>query len=288
MNPDQYCQDKAAKSGSSFYYSFLYLPPDQRQAIMAVYAFCREVDDIVDDCEDANIARVKLEWWRNEIGQLFQGQPQHPVTQSLATTIKRFNLPQEYFLEIIDGMEMDLEQFSYPSFKELNLYCYRVAAVVGLLAAEIFGYEDRQTLKYAHDLGIAFQLINIIRDVAEDSHRGRIYIPLDEMERFGVSVDDILQRRMSDKVRDLMAFQAQRARHYYEKALAELPDTDRYRQRSGLIMAEIYLETLQEIENDGFRVVDRRTSLTPVRKLWLAWRTSRREKKRHRKLAWRK
>ncbi|MBI3773923.1 MAG: presqualene diphosphate synthase HpnD [Gammaproteobacteria bacterium] len=288
MNPNQYCQEEAAKSGSSFYYSFLYLPPEQRQAIMALYAFCREVDDIVDDCDDANVARIKLEWWRHEVGQLYQGQPQHPVTQSLATAIKHFNLPQEYFLEIIDGMEMDLEQFSYPSFKELNLYCYRVAAVVGLLAAEIFGYEDRQTLKYAHDLGIAFQLINIIRDVAEDSHRGRIYIPLDEMERFGVSIDDILQRRMSNKVRDLMAFQAQRARQYYEKALAELPDVDRYRQRSGLIMAEIYLETLQEIENDGFRVVDRRTSLTPVRKLWLAWKTSRREKKRHRKLAWRK
>lgn len=255
---------------------------------MALYAFCREVDDIVDECDDANVARIKLEWWRNEVGQLYQGHPQHPVTQSLATAIQRFNLPQEYFLEIIDGMEMDLDQFSYPSFRELNLYCYRVAAVVGLLAAEIFGYEDRQTLKYAHDLGIAFQLINIIRDVAEDSHRGRIYIPLDEMERFGVSIDDILQRRMSDKVRDLMAFQAQRARQYYEKALAELPDADRYRQRSGLIMAEIYLETLQEIENDGFRVVDRRTSLTPVRKLWLAWKTSRREKKRYRKLAWRK
>jgi len=281
MTPDQYCQDKAAKSGSSFYYSFMFLPPPQRQAITALYAFCREVDDVVDECSDPTLAQTKLAWWRNEIDNLFKGNPNHPVTQALQTAIERYNLPQEHFLEIIDGMEMDLSQFSYASFKDLSLYCYRVASVVGLMAAEIFGFEDRQTLKYAHNLGIAFQLTNILRDVAEDSQRGRIYIPLDELERFGVTTDDILNFRDSDNVRKLMAFQAQRAHEYYDKAFSLLPEVDRYRQRTGIIMAAIYQATLQEIEADGLNVLTQRISLTPLRKLWIAWRTARAEKRRH-------
>jgi len=183
MTPDQYCQDKAARSGSSFYYSFLFLPPVQRRAITALYAFCREVDDIVDMKGEPGIARIKLNWWRQEIARLFAGQAQHPVTRALTPVIEEFDLPQEQFLEIIDGMEMDLDQHRYASFKELMLYCYRVASVVGLLAAEIFGYRDRHTLKYAHDLGIAFQLTNIVRDVYEDAQRNRIYLPLDELQR---------------------------------------------------------------------------------------------------------
>ncbi len=283
MTPDQYCQDKAAKSGSSFYYSFLFLPPEQKQAIIALYAFCREVDDVVDECDDPSVARIKLEWWRSEINNLFENAPQHPVTQALTTSIDRYNLPKEHFLEIIDGMAMDLDQFSYDSFKELSLYCYRVASVVGLMAAEIFGYQDRQTLKYAHNLGIAFQLTNIIRDVAEDSTRGRIYLPADEMKQFGVAVDDILQLKMSDSVRQLIEFQTQRAKDYYQKAFELLPESDRFQQRSGLIMAAIYRKTLDEIEADGFNVLERRISLTPLRKLWIAWGSARREKKRHKK-----
>ena len=280
MNPDQYCQERAAKSGSSFYYSFLFLPPQQRQAITALYAFCREVDDAVDECSDPALAQSKLTWWREEIGNLFKGSPTHPVTLSLQTALQHYNLPQEQFLEIIDGMEMDLTQFTYASFKDLSLYCYRVASVVGLMAAEIFGYEDRQTLKYAHNLGMAFQLTNILRDVAEDSQRGRIYIPLDELERFGVHTDDILNFRMNDNVRQLMAFQAQRAHEYYEKAFGQLPAADRYNQRTGIIMAAIYQETLKEIEEDGLNVLTHRISLTPIRKLWIAWKSARREKKR--------
>ncbi|ALP53179.1 squalene synthase HpnD [Candidatus Tenderia electrophaga] len=286
MTPDQYCQDKAAKSGSSFYYSFIFLAPPQRQAITALYAFCREVDDVVDECSDPNLAATKLAWWRTEIAALFDGTPTHPVTQALQTAVQGFNLPQEHFLEIIDGMAMDLEQFSYQSFKDLSLYCYRVAAVVGLMAAEIFGYQNRQTLKYAHNLGMAFQLTNILRDVAEDAARGRIYIPQDELQRFGVAQDDILNHQMSDNAAKLMAFQAERAREYYTKAFALLPEEDRYRQRSGVIMAAIYQATLDEIEKDNYRVLDQRISLTPLRKFWIAWRSARHEKRRYRQ--WRR
>ena len=211
MTPDQYCQQKAAGSGSSFYYSFLFLEPARRQAITALYAFCREVDDAVDECSDATIAARKLDWWRSEVGALHAGQPTHPVTLALAAALPRFNLPVEQLLEIIDGMEMDLHTFRYADFKSLHLYCYRVAAVVGLLAAEIFGYADRRTLKYAHDLGLAFQLTNIIRDVGEDARRGRIYLPQDELARFGVTEQDILQSRSTGAFQQLMRFQVERA-----------------------------------------------------------------------------
>ncbi len=282
MTPDQYCENKTARSGSSFYYSFLFLPTEQRQAIMALYAFCREVDDVVDDCAEPAVAQVKLGWWREEIARLYDGAPQHPVTRALQTAIARYGLAQEHFQEIIDGMAMDLAQTRYASFKELSLYCYRVASVVGLMAAAIFGYEDRHTLKYAHDLGMAFQLTNILRDVGEDAERGRIYLPADEMARFGVSADDVLARRMSDGMRELLHCQAQRARAYYDKAFAQLPAVDRYKQRSGLIMAAIYLSTLDAIEQQDYPVLQRRVRLSPWRKLWIAWRTARGEARRQR------
>ncbi|AMO36344.1 Phytoene synthase [Thauera humireducens] len=273
MNPHDYCQDKAAKSGSSFYYSFMFLPPERRQAITALYAFCREVDDVVDECHDVSLAQAKLEWWRQEVARTYAGTPTHPVGQALKDVLTRFNLPQEQLLEIIDGMAMDLSQTRYLDFKGLQLYCYRVASVVGLLAAEIFGYQDRQTLKYAHDLGLAFQLTNIIRDVGEDARRGRIYLPIEDLQRFNVPAKDILEARYSDAFRDLMKFQAERAEHFYEQAFAQLPQVDRKSQRPGLVMAAIYRTLLREIAADGFQVLDRRTSLTPLRKVWLAGTT---------------
>jgi len=281
MTPDQYCQDKAAKSGSSFYYSFLFLPPQQRRAIISLYAFCREVDDVVDETEEHEIARIKLAWWREEIAKVFEDKAEHMVGKALQQTIKDFDLSQEHFIEIIDGMEMDLDYNAYPTFKELSLYCYRVASVVGLMSAEIFGYDDRKTLKYAHSLGMAFQLTNILRDVHEDSVRGRLYIPLDELERFGVTTDELMENKTTDNIRALLKFQAERAQNYYNEAFELLPDCDRHPQRSGLIMSTIYRTILDEIEKDGYRVLERRTSLTPIRKLWLAWRTFRKEKKRH-------
>lgn len=274
MNPNDYCQEKAAASGSSFYYSFLFLEPQRRQAITALYALCREVDDVVDEATDPQVARAKLAWWRTELAALYQGKASHPVTQALAISIQHFNLPLERLLEIVDGMEMDLDQNRYLDFKALHLYCYRVASVVGLLAAEIFGYQNPDTQKYAHDLGLAFQLTNIIRDVGEDARRGRVYLPMEDLKKFDVSISDILNARHSEKFVALMNFQADRAEQYYDQALAQLPPEDRKSQRTGLIMAAIYRTLLKEIRRDGFLVLDRRTSLTPLRKLWLAWWTA--------------
>jgi phytoene synthase len=274
MNPHDYCQQKAAASGSSFYYSFLFLPKPKRQAITALYAFCREVDDVADECTDAGIARTKLAWWRAEIANLYADKPQHPVTQALTDAVRDYNLAEEHFVEIIDGMEMDLDQNRYRDFKELHLYCYRVASVVGLLSASIFGYSDRKTLKYAHDLGLAFQLTNIVRDVGEDARRGRIYLPLDEMAQHGVSEGDILRGKESDNVRRLLESQIERAEDYYRRAFEELPEADRRDQRTGLIMAAIYRALLDEIRLGGCeKVLNQRVSLTPLRKLWLAWKT---------------
>jgi phytoene synthase len=283
MTPDQYCQDKAAKSGSSFYYSFRFLPPQQRQAIIALYAFCREVDDTVDEIADTDIARTKLAWWREEIQRTFHGIATHPVGLALQSALQYFDLHEEYFMEIIDGMAMDLDQFSYPEFKHLALYCHRAASVVGLLSVEIFGYEDRKTLKYAENLGLALQLTNIIRDVREDAERGRIYLPQDELQQFNVRADDLLALKSSPELINLLKFQTARAKQYYQQALQLLPESDRYTQRTGLIMAAIYEATLDEIEKDNFQVMQHRVSLTPLRKLWIAWRIARREKRLHRK-----
>ena len=273
MTPDQYCQRKAAASGSSFYYSFLFLPPERRRAITALYAFCREVDDVVDEASDPQVAAAKLAWWRAELAQLFAGNPQHPVTRALAPFLEKFFLSGERLGEIIDGMEMDLRQSRYLDWPALEAYCHRVAGVVGLLAAGIFGYRDERTLEYARKLGIAFQLTNIIRDVGEDARKNRVYLPIADLQRFGVPASDILQAKDTPAFRELMRFEAERARAYYAEAMADLPPADRRAQRPGLVMAAIYRALLEEIEGDGFRVLSQRTSLTPLRKFWIAWKT---------------
>ncbi len=282
MTPQEYCQQKAASSGSSFYYSFLSLPDDKRLAITALYAFCREVDDIVDSPGELHIKGTKLSWWRGEIDQLYSGTPQHPITRALKPVLEQFDLPREHFLEIIDGMEMDLHPRRYASFKDLSLYCYRVASVVGLMSAEIFGYQDRKTLKYAHDLGIAFQLTNILRDIQDDLAHERVYLPQDELQQYGITEMNIRQRECTDQFKNFMQFQIERAKHYYQRAFEQLPESDRYAQRTGIIMAAIYHKLLDKIAQDPCRVLNGRISLTPVHKLWIAWRTSRRETRRYR------
>ncbi|PRC91720.1 presqualene diphosphate synthase HpnD [Solimicrobium silvestre] len=273
MSPDEYCQQKAAQSGSSFYYSFLFLPKPRRLAITALYAFCREVDDAVDETSDATVAQNKLLWWRSEINAMLAGKPTHPVTRALQPHLATYQLEGKHLLAIIDGMEMDLSQTRYLDYIGLQRYCWHVAGVVGILSASIFGVTNPKTLEFAEKLGLAFQLTNIIRDVGDDARKGRIYLPVNELQQFGVTAADILNAKHSDQFVALMQFQYERAQACYEQAFALLPQEDRRAQRTSLIMAAIYRTLLVEVKDDGFHVLNQRISLTPIRKLWLAWIT---------------
>ncbi|MBK6296197.1 MAG: presqualene diphosphate synthase HpnD [Rhodoferax sp.] len=272
MTPQDYVQQKAAASGSSFYYAFLFLPQRRRAAITAFYAFCREVDDVVDDMVDPSVAASKLAWWQVEVAQSFAGRPTHPVTQALMPLTAEFSIAQRHLQAVIEGCQMDLAQTRYLDFAALQRYCHLVAGVVGEVAALIFGQTQAQTTAYAHKLGLAFQLTNIIRDVGEDARRGRIYLPVDELKRFGVTAQEVLNRGYSERFTALMKFQAERAQAVYDEALALLPQADRRAQKPGLMMAAIYRALLREIEADKFQVLHQRISLTPLRKFWLAWR----------------
>ena len=272
MTPQQYVQDKAAGSGSSFYYAFLFLPPRKRAAITAFYAFCREVDDVVDEVQDAGVAAQKLQWWRLEVARSFAGQAQHPVMQALLPLTQDFGITENHLQQVIQGCDMDLRQTRYLDFTGLQTYCHLVAGVVGEVAARIFGQTQAQTTAYAHTLGLAFQMTNIIRDVGEDALRGRIYLPVQELQQFEVTAADVLQRRDSPAFQALMRFQAERALGLYEQALAMLPTGDWRSQKPGLMMASIYRTLLHEIQAAQFPVLNPRVSLTPVRKLWLAWK----------------
>lgn len=277
MNPEQYVQEKAASSGSSFYYAFLFLPPPRRAAITAFYAFCREVDDVVDETSDASVAAAKLQWWRGEVAQAFSGAPSHPVMKALMPLAPTFGIEQAHLVAVIDGCQMDLEQTRFLDFAGLQRYCHLVAGVVGEVAAGIFGRSEASTIQYAHQLGLAMQLTNIIRDVGDDARRGRIYLPISELQRFGVKAHELLQRAApwgySDRFQALMRFQAERAHDTYDSAMKLLPDADRAAQKPGLMMANIYRTLLREIESQGFQVLHQRTSLTPLRKLWIATQT---------------
>jgi phytoene synthase len=277
MTPEAYVQDKAARSGSSFYYAFRFLPPERRAAITAFYAFCREVDDVVDEVHDASVAATKLGWWRKEVVSAFSGAPSHPVTQALMPHAALHGIEASHLLAVIEGCEMDLQQSRYLDFAGLARYCHLVAGVVGEVAANIFGRTDVRTIAYAHKLGLAMQLTNIIRDIGDDARRGRIYLPVDELKRFDVKASEILQRHApwgySERFTALMKFQAQRAHAIYEEAFALLPEVDRRAQRPGLAMAQIYRTLLREIEADGFAVLHQRIALTPLRKVWIAMRT---------------
>jgi phytoene synthase len=272
MTPQDYVQQKSAASGSSFYYAFLFLPKPRRAAITAFYAFCREVDDVVDDMVDPGVAATKLAWWSSEVSKAYAGQPTHPVMQALMPLVAEYRIEQRHLQAVIEGCQMDLSQTRYLDYPGLQRYCHLVAGEVGEVAANIFGQTQPQTIAYAHKLGQALQLTNIIRDVGEDALRGRIYLPVNELQKFDVKAHEILKRTYSDRFTALMKFQAQRAQILYDEALALLPAADRRAQKPGLMMASIYRALLTEIERDNFQVLHQRVSLTPVRKLWLAWK----------------
>ena len=272
MTPQEYVQQKAANSGSSFYYAFLFLPANRRAAITAFYAFCREVDDVVDEISDPSVAQSTLAWWQNEVLQSFAGNPTHPVMKALMVHANPYGIESHHLLAVIEGCQMDLSQTRYLDYPGLKRYCHLVAGVVGEVAAKIFGQTDPQTTQYAHSLGLAFQLTNILRDVGEDAMRGRIYLPIDELKQFDVKAQDLMQRQYSDRFTALMKFQAARAHALYDEAFALLPAADKQAQKPGLMMASIYRTLLREIEADNFQVLHQRVSLTPLRKLWLAWK----------------
>ena len=282
MTPQQYVQDKAARSGSSFYYAFKFLPPRRRAAITAFYAFCREVDDVVDETSDPTVAAQKLAWWRREVAEAFAGRPSHPVTQALMPLTAEHQIEASQLDQVIDGCEMDLQQTRYLDHAALSRYCHLVAGVVGEVAANIFGRTQAQTIEYAHRLGQAMQLTNIIRDVGDDARRGRLYLPMDELQRFGVKPAEILRRESpwgySERFEALMRFQAERAHRLYDEAFALLPAADRRAQRPGMMMAQIYRTLLREIERSHFQVLHQRIALTPLRKAWIAMRTHWRER----------
>ena len=277
MTPQQYVQDKAARSGSSFYYAFLFLPPPRRAAITAFYAYCREVDDVVDEMTDPSVAATKLHWWRGEVAQAYAGTPTHPVMKALMPLAEDFEITAAHLNAVIDGCQIDLEQTRFLDFPALQCYCHLVAGVVGEVAAGIFGRSQAATAQYAHRLGQAMQLTNIIRDVGDDARRGRIYLPMSELQRFDVKAHELLKRDApwgySERFSALMRFQAERAHAEYDAALQLLPEADRSAQKPGLMMANIYRTLLREIEAQDFKVLHQRTSLTPLRKLWIATRT---------------
>ena len=272
MTPQDYVQEKAAASGSSFYYAFLFLPPHRRAAITAFYAFCREVDDVVDEVLDPSVAAQKLHWWQMEVQSSFAGNAQHPVMKALMPLTADFGITAQHLQDVIAGCQMDLNQTRYLDFASLQRYCHLVAGVVGEVAARIFGQSQEETTHYAHQLGLAFQLTNIVRDVGEDALRGRIYLPVNELQQFNVSAKDILERRDSPAFQALMSFQYERAQGLYEQALAALPQADWRSQKPGLMMASIYRTLLVEIQAAGFPVLRQRVALTPLRKFWLAWK----------------
>jgi phytoene synthase len=277
MTPEDYCRQLALRPGSDFRYSLLGLPLERRQAWIAIRAFQLEISQIIEECRDPGVARIKLDWWRNELGCLFAGEPHHPVSLALQTPLNAFNLPEEYFREMLDGAAMDLDYDVYPTFTELTLYVHRLGSVPALLATEVLGYQDRRaTPRFAHETGALLLLFERLYDVRRHAQNGRFYLPEEEMRRFGVDPGDLLTAQTTERVRRLFAFQSERLHEYHRRALDLLPDVDRYAQSGLLAQAELAMTLLAEIAEDGYRLLERRIQLTPLRKLWLAWRLRRR------------
>jgi phytoene synthase len=265
------CAQVTRRSSSNFYYAFMLLPPDRRRALYAVYAFCRFVDDIADD-ESIRDPALLLHRWREELDRVYDGAPTRAVSRALADSARRFNIPRAHFEEVIAGVEMDLSRKRYATFEDLRLYCYRVASAVGLICIEIFGYQNPSAKTYAENLGLAFQITNILRDVREDAERGRIYLPLEDLSRFNVTEDEILRGVYSPNFVQLMDFEAKRAQEFYDRAQSALAPEDRSTLLTAEAMRLIYGALLERIVKSNYRVLDRRLSLSAPHKLFLVGR----------------
>lgn len=272
MNATQFVSRLTRKSRSNFFYAFLFLPRPQRQAIFAVYAFCRMVDDAVDQSGDRSIQRQELVRWRDEVARAFDGVPLHPAGERLQQVVRAFPVPRQALLDVIAGVEMDLDHATYATFDDLYPYCYRVASAVGLCCIEIFGYRNPQARQYAVDLGIALQLTNILRDVEIDARMGRVYLPQEDLRRFGVRAADLEAGRHSPGFVELMRWEASRAREYYTRAWAALPAEDRRRLFAAEIMGHTYFALLRAIEARDYRVFGTRVTVPAPRRLAIALR----------------
>jgi len=273
MTPDEYCQQSVAARGSSLYYSVLFLPAEQRHAVVALHAFTRELRGAVDEPAEPGVARAKLAFWRGELHAAMAGSPQHPVARALAAAARAHAIGEPQLAQVVDGAQMDLDCNRYPDFAALDAYCQQTAGAVQLLSAKILGYTEGATLEYARMLGVALRLTEIVRDVGRDAGRGRVYLPLDELKRFGLADGDILQRREDQRFEQAMALQIARAREHHERAAALLPPADRRAQRAGLVLASISRALLEEIAALRGRTLKQSVTLTPLRKLWIAWKT---------------
>jgi phytoene synthase len=277
-DPAAYCLQVTRKSGSNFYYPLLLLPRGKREALFAVYAFCRQSDDIVDEVKTADEAKKQLDDWREELRRAYEGTPQHPITRRLKEIFSDYPIPRVYFEELINGMEMDLRVKRYKTFEDLYLYCYRSASVVGLACIEVFGYSHPQVKDYAVAQGIALQLTNILRDLPEDLKRDRIYLPQEEMARFGYAEADLLHHVYNDSFIALMRHQSDRAKDYYKKAASLLWGPDRASLAVSEIIRAVYWNLLLEIEKGRFDVFGKRVALSTPRILRIAlsaWWTNR-------------
>lgn len=270
LDSQQFTREKTRKSKTNFYYSFLFLPKAKRDAIFTVYSFCRQTDDIVDSASSPEAARVPLDAWRKELDACFERKPTHPITQALGDVVERFSIPCEYFHELIDGCEMDLTIRCYETFDDLKTYCYRVASVVGLICIEIFGYRNPNTRDYAVNLGMALQLTNILRDVGEDIRNGRIYLPAEDLERFGYSEEELQREIYNPAFVDLMRFHAMRAQDYYDKADSLYDRRDHHLLFPAEIMKKIYYRLFEKIARADYNVYANRIRISNRQKMFIA------------------
>lgn len=269
---ERYCRELTRRSRTNFYYAFLFLPRVKREALFAVYAVCRKIDDVADEPAPGGGSAEALREWRLEIERAYAGQPTQPLTAKLAEVVRRFPIPRAYFDELIAGVEMDLKQSRYATFDELYRYCYRVASVVGLICIEIFGYRNPRTREYAVNLGVALQLTNILRDLRADALRDRVYLPQEELERFGYPEEALLRGETSEAFHRLLAFQCARAREYFSRAATQLPREDRRTLFAGEIMGAIYYHLLRRIERGGDLVLRTAVAVPRAEKLLIALR----------------